>query len=115
MLVQLDIYRLIMLYIHKMKRSSTRTNHLQICLIGRIVESAQLPILDTEPVLPDVQYSLLRVAAGCCRCTQRVRNGATLDAFTTQSDTRPAEARRSSCVSFFWGGVRARSISMIPD
>ena len=50
MLVQLDIYRLITLYVHEMKRSSTRTDHLQICLIRRVVESA--PVSYTHLTLP---------------------------------------------------------------
>jgi hypothetical protein len=59
MLVQLDIDRLVVLHVHEMQRRTPRPDHLKRLLVGRVVKSPKLAIVDAEAILPDVQHTLL--------------------------------------------------------
>jgi hypothetical protein len=63
-LLKLDVDGSIMLHIHQMERSSALPDHLQIGLVGGIVEPTQLAIIDAEAILPDVQRTLLGFRGG---------------------------------------------------
>jgi hypothetical protein len=59
-LVKLDIDGLVMLHIHEVKGRATSSDQGEVSLVGGIVKSAKVTIIDTEAILPDVKNSFLR-------------------------------------------------------
>lgn len=52
MLLKLDINRRIVGYVHEVKRRSPLANELEVGYVGRVIEPAQLAVINTETVLP---------------------------------------------------------------
>jgi hypothetical protein len=61
-LLQFNVYRLVVPHIHKMQRSAPLTNHLQVHRILRVIEASQLAVVYAEAVCPEMQNTLLRWA-----------------------------------------------------
>jgi hypothetical protein len=70
-LVELDVDLLVEPDVHEMDRRATFPNHLQVLPVGGVVKAPQVPVINTEPVCPDVQDALL-----CRLFASRSRNGA---------------------------------------
>lgn len=108
--MKLDVDGLIMLHIHEVKRSTTRSNQCKVSLVGRVVESAEISIINAEAVLPDVKDSLLGFSVARAGWAEGIGDGTTFDAITTKclSGSTEAAGLRGPSLAF---GFRARSIS----
>lgn len=81
-----------MLHVHEMQRRATGPNHLEVDLVGRVVETAKLSVVDAESILPNVKHTLLSWSIARPSSAQRIRDASTFDTITTQGHTRAAEA-----------------------
>jgi hypothetical protein len=82
-LVKLDIDRLVMLHVHEVKGCAAGSNQCQVGLVGGVIESSKIPIINTETILPDVKNSLLGFSIGGANWTERIGDATALNTVTT--------------------------------
>ena len=92
MLVKLHIDRLVMLHIHEMERRASRPDHLQIDLVGWVVETAEFSIVDAESILPDMKDALLCLRISRPSSSLRVWDASAFNAITTKGVAGAVEA-----------------------
>ena len=73
MLLEFDVERFVEPDIHEMDRGTALLDHAEVVRVGRVIEAPQLPVVNAESVLPEVQGPLLdlfrlgRVTTGSAR------------------------------------------------